>query len=102
MGTTSEELKKLYRKLGGRDANVRTVSAPGDIINAINELPIPVIEVTDPKKGEVLTYDDVDGKFKNAPASGGGAGSHVGILSMTEVENSVSQTEVTVEVVPGE
>ena len=101
MGTTSEELKKLYRKLGGRDANVRTVSAPGDIINAINELPLPVIEVTDPKKGEVLTYDDVDGKFKNMPASGGGSGIIFEELKINEIDASVNQIDVNVEVTPG-
>lgn len=38
MGTTTEELKKLYNKLGGGDPNIPKASTPGEVLNGINEL----------------------------------------------------------------
>lgn len=38
MGTTTEELKKLYNKLGGKDSNIPKASTPGEVLNGINEL----------------------------------------------------------------
>ena len=65
MGTTSEELKKLYYKLGGEDVNVSKASTPGEIINAINELDLasayelPAVTSTD--NGKALGV--VEGKW---------------------------------------
>lgn len=38
MSTTAEELKKLYKKLGGNEESIRSASTPGEILNGINEL----------------------------------------------------------------
>lgn len=40
MGTTTEELKKLYAKLGGAEETAKDTSTPGEVLNAINELDI--------------------------------------------------------------
>ena len=40
MGTTTEELKKLYAKLGGTEETAKDTSTPGEVLNAINELDI--------------------------------------------------------------
>lgn len=62
MGTTSEELKKLYAKLGGKDPKVAGFSAPGEILNAINEIPLPteyeLPTVTTEDAGDVLVVNE--------------------------------------------
>lgn len=62
MGTTVEELKRLYTKLGGKDKQVATFNQPGEIINAINELDLPtdyeLPKVTTTDAGKVLTVSD--------------------------------------------
>lgn len=66
MGTTVEELKKLYKKLGGKDKQVATFNQPGEVINAINELDLPtdyeLPKVTTTDVGKVLTVSD-EGKW---------------------------------------
>lgn len=57
MGTTTEELKKLYAKLGGTDPNIPKASTPGEVLNGINELELggdklPV--VTEADNGKAL------------------------------------------------
>ena len=65
MGTTSEELKKLYYKLGGDEPSVKDASTVGEIINAINELDLaaqyelPAVSKTD--NGKALGV--VEGKW---------------------------------------
>lgn len=65
MSTTSEELKKLYFKLGGEDANIKRASTPAEILNAINELDLsiqyelPAVSSTD--NGKALGV--VEGKW---------------------------------------
>lgn len=64
MGTTSEELKKLYSKLGGDEENIRRASTPGEILNGINELDLTIDtlpDVTPEDNGKVLGV--VDGKW---------------------------------------
>ena len=62
MGTTVEELKKLYTKLGGKDKQVATFNQPGEILNAINEIDLPtdyeLPKVTTTDAGKVLTVSD--------------------------------------------
>lgn len=74
MGTTSEELKKLYAKLGGKDPKVAGFSAPGEILNAINEIPLPteyeLPTVTTEDAGDVLVVNE-EGKWDKGEASGG-------------------------------
>jgi len=74
MGTTSEELKKLYAKLGGKDPKVAGFSAPGEILNAINEIPLPteyeLPTVTTEDAGDVLVVND-EGKWDKGEAGGG-------------------------------
>ena len=38
MSTTTEELKKLYKKLGGSENTTRAASTPAEVLNGINEL----------------------------------------------------------------
>jgi len=57
MGTTTEELKKLYAKLGGTDPNIPKASTPGEVINGINELELggdKLPEVTEADNGKAL------------------------------------------------
>lgn len=57
MGTTTEELKKLYAKLGGADPNIPKASTPGEVLNGINELELggdKLPEVTDADDGKAL------------------------------------------------
>lgn len=74
MGTTSEELKKLYAKLGGKDPKVAGFSAPGEILNAINEIPLPteyeLPTVTTEDAGDVLVVNE-EGKWDKGEAGGG-------------------------------
>lgn len=74
MGTTSEELKKLYAKLGGKDPKVAGFSAPGEILNAINEIPLPteyeLPTVTTEDAGDVLVVND-EGKWDKGEAGSG-------------------------------
>ena len=74
MGTTVEELKRLYTKLGGKDKQVATFNQPGEIINAINELDLPtdyeLPKVTTTDVGKVLTVSD-EGKWDAEEAGGG-------------------------------
>ena len=74
MGTTSEELKKLYKKLGGKDPKVAGFSAPGEILNAINEIPLPteyeLPTVTTEDAGDVLVVNE-EGKWDKGEAGGG-------------------------------
>lgn len=74
MGTTSEELKKLYAKLGGKDPKVAGFSAPGEILNAINEIPLPteyeLPTVTKEDTGDVLVVNE-EGHWDKGEASGG-------------------------------
>lgn len=74
MGTTSEELKKLYAKLGGKDPKVAGFSAPGEILNAINEIPLPteyeLPTVTTEDTGDVLVVNE-EGHWDKGEASGG-------------------------------
>lgn len=74
MGTTSEELKKLYKKLGGKDPKVAGFSAPGEILNAINEIPLPteyeLPTVTTEDTGDVLVVNE-EGKWDKGEAGGG-------------------------------
>ena len=74
MGTTSEELKKLYVKLGGKDPKVASFSAPGEILNAINEIPLPteyeLPTVTTEDAGDVLVVNE-EGKWDKGEAGGG-------------------------------
>jgi hypothetical protein len=58
MGTTSEELKRLYIKLGGREEAIQKASTPGEIINGINELPFS------PGGGDIPIYDPVKDEGK--------------------------------------
>lgn len=61
MGTTSEELKKLYSKLGGDEENIRRASTPGEILNGINELNLAIDtlpDVTPEDNGKVLGVVD--------------------------------------------
>lgn len=65
MGTTVEELKKLYTKLGGKDKQVATFNQPGEVINAINELDIGgggMPDVGPEDVGKVATVND-EGKW---------------------------------------
>lgn len=74
MGTTSEELKKLYAKLGGKDPKVAGFSAPGEILNAINEIPLPteyeLPTVTTEDAGDVLVVNE-EGKWDKGEAGSG-------------------------------
>lgn len=57
MGTTTEELKKLYAKLGGTDPNIPKASTPGEVLNGINELELggdKLPEVTEADNGKAL------------------------------------------------
>lgn len=62
MGTTVEELKKLYKKLGGEEPGVASRSTSGEVLNAINELnlateyELPKLEAGD--DGKVLTANN--------------------------------------------
>ena len=61
MGTTVEELKRLYTKLGGKDKQVATFNQPGEVINAINELDIGgggMPDVGPEDVGKVATVND--------------------------------------------
>lgn len=74
MGTTVEELKKLYTKLGGKDKQVATFNQPGEVLNAINEIDLPtdyeLPKVTTADAGKVLTVSDA-GKWDAEEAGGG-------------------------------
>jgi len=66
LSTTSEELKKLYKKLGGDEENIRKASTPAEILNGINELDLNVsggiedlndVDISDPETGDVIKYN---------------------------------------------
>lgn len=57
MGTITEELKKLYAKLGGTDPNIPKASTPGEVLNGLNELELggdKLPEVTEADNGKAL------------------------------------------------
>lgn len=56
MGTTTEELKKLYSKLGGKDSNIPKVSTPGEVLNGINELDLSGTKIDDDSTSTDATW----------------------------------------------